>query len=252
MPNPTINRRIPIFGNAGASTAVVVPNKSAQFTAANSEYLNITDAASSNAFDLGMAGGSFTIGGWVNLDSTTSNMHIFSKNGAGNFAYRCLFETATGTLKFTVSQNGTAVTNITSIAALSAGVWTLVCCVFDNTANTIGISTGVSAFNTNPFTFNVNDSTADFTLGASAVPSAPSSFFDGRMDQWFVYSKALSLAQKDAIANAGTGITYASADTVSLVEWWALNEDSGTRVGVHAGLNLTDNNTVTSGVPKVA
>lgn len=30
-----------------------------------------------------------------------------------------------------------------------------------------------------------------------------------------------------------------------LVEWWPLNEQSGTRRGVHAGLHLTDNNTVT-------
>lgn len=34
-------------------------------------------------------------------------------------------------------------------------------------------------------------------------------------------------------------------DTTNLVEWWPLSETSGTRVGVHAGLNLTDNNTVT-------
>lgn len=33
--------------------------------------------------------------------------------------------------------------------------------------------------------------------------------------------------------------------TANLVEWWPLDEASGTRVGVHAGLDLTDNNTVT-------
>jgi hypothetical protein len=31
-----------------------------------------------------------------------------------------------------------------------------------------------------------------------------------------------------------------------LVEFWRLDEASGTRVGIHAGLDLTDNNTVTS------
>lgn len=36
-------------------------------------------------------------------------------------------------------------------------------------------------------------------------------------------------------------------DTTNLVESWPLSEASGTRVGVHAGLNLTDNNTVTGG-----
>lgn len=34
-------------------------------------------------------------------------------------------------------------------------------------------------------------------------------------------------------------------DTTNLVEWWPLSESSGTRVGVHAGLDLSDNNTVT-------
>jgi hypothetical protein len=37
-----------------------------------------------------------------------------------------------------------------------------------------------------------------------------------------------------------------AVSTTNLVEWWPMSEASGTRVGVHAGLDLTDNNTVTS------
>lgn len=47
-------------------------------------------------------------------------------------------------------------------------------------------------------------------------------------------------------AQAGGSSPFGGAvSTTDLVEWWPLSEASGTRVGVHAGLDLTDNNTVT-------
>ena len=36
-----------------------------------------------------------------------------------------------------------------------------------------------------------------------------------------------------------------AVSTANLVEWWPLSEASGTRAGVHAGLDMTDTNTVT-------
>jgi hypothetical protein len=50
-----------------------------------------------------------------------------------------------------------------------------------------------------------------------------------------------------AIPPPSVGGPFSGAvSTTNLVEWWPMSEASGTRVGVHAGLNLTDNNTVTS------
>jgi hypothetical protein len=46
---------------------------------------------------------------------------------------------------------------------------------------------------------------------------------------------------------AGGGSPFGGlVSTANLVDWWPLNEASGNRAGVHAGLTLTDNNTVGS------
>lgn len=44
---------------------------------------------------------------------------------------------------------------------------------------------------------------------------------------------------------AGSSPFGGLVSTTDLVDWWPLSEASGTRVGVHAGLDLTDVNTVT-------
>ena len=53
-------------------------------------------------------------------------------------------------------------------------------------------------------------------------------------------------------APAGVTPFGGAVDVTNLVAWWPLSEASGTRVDVHAGLDLTDNNTVTGGNDGVA
>ena len=48
----------------------------------------------------------------------------------------------------------------------------------------------------------------------------------------------------DAVVSGGSPFG-GLVSTTDLVEWWPLSEASGNRAGVHAGLTLTDNNTVT-------
>lgn len=49
----------------------------------------------------------------------------------------------------------------------------------------------------------------------------------------------------EGLRGLGRRQTLGSNLLTGLVEWWPLNEQSGQRRGVHAGLDLTDNNTVT-------
>jgi hypothetical protein len=79
----------------------------------------------------------------------------------------------------------------------------------------------------------------NWAFGASTQNNGPSG----------VWTRSLSAADITSLFNSGIGKSYSAlttAEKVSLVSYWNLDEVSGTRADSHGANTLTDNNTVTS------
>lgn len=175
----------------------------ANFVAASTQYLNKADGGAGNWADvigteshIIAAQRGLTLGGWFYFDSDTgSNQNLLTKRGAdGNLSYY-LRRSAAGVAQLSISPDGTAANTITGSGASPAdSAWYFIAGRFDPSTtidvwvndNQTTTAAGVPA--------SIFDSTADFVIGATGVPSE---YLDGRASMCFLCSAALS----DAIIN---------------------------------------------------
>lgn len=230
---------------------------SALFVAANSEYLSIADNVSLSAGDVVLE--IFTIIKAVSLPGAGATMGLVAKGaiGAGTGEYALYIDNTAGTIRFKFSVRDTADTTTTTVTATtfgtpSIGINYFVHVYHDPTGNVIGIAVNNGTADTVATSGGVRNGAAAFEVGRHSSGN----YFDGQVSQLSIFKHATTLltsAQRVYIYNNGSFRDYSAvgiADTngsavpTTLVEWWRLDELSGNRVGEHAGLTLTDNNTV--------
>lgn len=228
------------------SDAGVRGRTAAYFTSANSEDLSRADEAvlkvttkMSVAFWLKMAVGNTNrgiVGSWQ-----TTNRWTVSTEGSGK--PRLYFDS--------VSNYGE------SDAAISVGAWTHVVAVYDGGGATDADKVQIYLNGTlRTLTFAGTIPTTISTAGTPAfrVASIGAAYMDGTMGNLALFGRALSSADVTALYNGGSGVRYAdnAVSYTSLIGWWELDENSGTRADKTANaLTLTDNNTVTANDGKV-
>ena len=226
-------------------------NKAGQFTAANSEYLSRTSEAALQTGDM-----DFTWVGWVYLDSKTANMYIAAKGNtsAATREWTLLYDQSIDRLRFFISVNGVnaaSAVNANILGDVSTGVWYYIICGHDSINNQTFISVNNSDLNTASANSAPTARNGDLTIGIETTLT----YTNGRISRCGFWKRFLTSAEKTYLYNQGVGLPYSqlgitgtagSALKTSLVEYWNLDETSGTRAGSHAGLDLTDNNTVTS------
>ena len=166
----------------------------ADFESSNSEYLSISDAAQ-NGLDIT---GSLTLVGWVNPERVGRGQVIAAKYdwGNNNRAYRLDLrrDNAVGLL---VSPNGSYSSEYLLEASppfsLSAGTWYHVAGVFDAEGRTLSVYVDGELIGSRTVSYDrIYNSLASFTLGASLSNGSGVQYFDGRIDEWRVYRRALS------------------------------------------------------------
>lgn len=150
----------------------------------SNEYLAIADAAAFDITDvLGM-------GIWVYFDTTASGVeHILGKwtVGGNERSYR-ITRTADGTIRALVSSNGTATTSVTSTQVVAATTWAFVAMSYDPSTSLkvfVGTEGGDDGQlemteETSSIPASINNSTADFSIGAADTSGTPASHLDGR------------------------------------------------------------------------
>jgi len=190
--NNTVTQAVGKIGNA------------AQFTAANSEFLDISDNA-----DLSMGDIDFSIAAWIYLDAVGANRIILEKwNVTGNQrAYRFMYRTNEDNFRFLLSADGSASTSLeaTTFGAPSTATWYFIVVTYNATSNTMGISVNNGTVDTASHTGGANDGTSTFVMGASF---ASEFFWDGRIDAVGVWKKVLSSAEITELYNSGNGREY--------------------------------------------
>ena len=162
-------------------------------------YVSIPAAVFANATDI-------TIATWVNVTTSQSWAHVFdvgvnanlANNTASGTRYMNLLPKNGGTnLAFAISKDGYNNEQVLTATALATGTWKHVAVVLSSGQGTLyvdGAAAGSSAISLRP----VDLGTIDYAyLGKSQFSADP--YFDGQIDEFRVYGRALSAAEIKAL-----------------------------------------------------
>lgn len=231
-----------------AQTQVYKSGKAAQFTRANSEYLSIASNADVQTGDI-----DFTIALWVNFDSIGAFDQTFiGKDASGAREFYIQHRNGTG-FRGAVFRGG-ADQIVAAGVTPGAGTWYLVLFWHDATANSVNIQVNNGSVATTGIAGALDAASGtELRIGARAF-SGFQDYIGGRVQNAGFWKRVLTSTERSSLYNSGNGKAYGdltTAEKVSLVSWWALDEASGSRADSHGSNTLTDNNTVTQGSGKV-
>jgi len=175
----------------------------AQFTAANSEYLNISDNAVLSMGDI-----DFTIAAWVYLGVGFSDRVILGKWGLGGSGeYMVRYQTSSDQFQFFVNSDGSSPASITAstFGAVPDATWLFVVAWHDAGANTINISVNDGAADSAAHSAGVFDGAYGFVLGSQG---GGADFWDGRIDSVSIWKRVLTAGERTSLYNSGAGLDY--------------------------------------------
>jgi hypothetical protein len=167
----------------------------AEFTAANSEYLSITDNAS---LSMG-AGVRMTIAGWFYFTGNT--MGLAGKWPGGGQNEYLLYINSSGVAQFFVSSNGSAASSV-GTATPTTSAFHFIAGRYDGTNISIRVDGG--AWVNLAYTADIFDGTGLFAIGRQDVVQ----YLNGRADELGIWKVALTDTQVDNLYNAGSGTTH--------------------------------------------
>lgn len=198
--NATVGVTTGKFGNA------------ADFVAANSEYLSITDNT-----DLSVAGNvDFMLRCWVNADDLSADRGIIGKWTSGaSREYQLVYSNTDDRFRFTVRSSAGTITHVLAdnLGSPSTGTDYLIHAWHDEANDVIGIAVNAGTANTASHTEGVNDAGADFTIGARLQGPL---YWDGWIDDAvFLKGYILDATERSEDYNSGTGVAFEDWDAVS-------------------------------------
>ncbi|MCG3212506.1 MAG: hypothetical protein FOGNACKC_06176 [Anaerolineae bacterium] len=166
----------------------------ADFEADATEYLAIADTAQ-NGLNIT---GDLTLVGWVKPETLNRMMMMAAKYeyGVSNRAYRFGLSDQ-NRLHFVASSNGEYLSEyiLEGNTVLQSGQWYHVAAVFAAGQQTTVYLNGQTDGTKSIAYTNINISTAPFMLGANMQSGSITQQFDGLLDEWRVYDRALSQAE---------------------------------------------------------
>lgn len=177
--------------------------QAADFAAASSQYLSLSDAVSPSPGDT-----SFTYAFWFRpTTSAAGGVRTLMAKGTGSDGEFYLQQLTDDTLRWTVV--GGAGFNFAapvSTAAVTPGTWYFVAVTHDAAGNEVGIGLDAGTPATAAHSAGVYDTTGDFVLGSYA---GTGQYLDGRIDELGHWDRVLSGAELTDLYNAGAGRDYA-------------------------------------------
>ena len=159
-------------------------------------------------------GPGMTIEGWIN-PTTVSREELLSEwerilgSGSGSDVGALFFIEPTGTLNANIEDTTRNAHTITSAPnALTANVWQHVAVTYDTNSGIAALYVNGAVVISQSFgSFTPQTSYTNLVIGARTYLGselAPISVFSGGMDEWTIYSRALSQCEIQAIYNSGT------------------------------------------------
>lgn len=193
-------------GSVGSTTGVI--SNAASFNPTLSQWLSVASSATTQTGNI-----DFTIAAWVKLANTSTNRAVVSKYLiTGNAReYEIQYTQSVNRFRFIVSPDGSStglgIATADNFGGPSTGVWYLVIAWHDSVNDQVGIQVMNSGdANTTAYSSGVAVKAASFGIGAQ---SNASTFMSGDIDEvYFCKNTVLSLDQRTALWNGGSGRTY--------------------------------------------
>jgi len=184
----------------GYSSGLVA--NAADFETDNPQSLSITDNASLSTGDV-----DFTVGAWIKPESASDTDYatVLAKGrlSANTMEYAiCIYN---GQAYFLIS-DGTQYTSIISSDIILPDSWYFIAAWHDSAADQIGIQVNNSTPDVGIWNYGSWDSDLAFSIGSD---STPDNYFDGQIDEAFLYKRVLSEDERAWLHNEGLGRTYA-------------------------------------------
>ena len=227
------------------TTEDVPPFGSRQFTAATSEYFNVSSNSNLQTGDT-----DFAFSMWVYPDTSTAAMGLVSKytGSTGTSEYFVDLDTNRNVV---VTMDADSETTKTGSGVLTEDAWNHVVVEHDNGTG-IRITINGGATEAIAYTGGNSVETVDFRVGSR---TGAATFLNGRLSRLGFWKKVLSSTELTQLYNGGVGLAYAALDNTlktSLISYWNLDEASGNATDSHTNsYHLTDNNTVTAALGPV-
>lgn len=175
-------------------------NRGADFEFSNSESLS----RSAQTWGISNA---FSYSFWVKTETTTNNGRVFMM-GTANGANQ-VYALINSSNKFNIQirdSAGSLVKDYTSTTSVSASTWTHLVFTWDGTSLLGYINGAAETFTkNNDNSGTLTDSSREFRIGATSTPNA---YFDGVIQDFSIYSVALTSTQVSRLYNSGDGMTY--------------------------------------------
>lgn len=183
------------------------------FELGDTEFLEKTAAAGLTLYDE-----DFTVGFWFKHESITASteQRYITKGSHNEWAVTMVYSTFRPALY--VGGTGNANDYIT----LSNGIWYFYTGWYDSANNLIYNTVNYDAYSSTPLSKSGgvpgNTGTA-FRLGAS---ESASKYFDGILDEVFIYKRILSAGEREWLYNSGNGRTYSELfeEELHSINWW--------------------------------
>ncbi|MDO8468607.1 MAG: LamG-like jellyroll fold domain-containing protein, partial [Candidatus Peribacter sp.] len=222
------------FGSATITGSV--GDGAVQFTAADKSWLQIADA-SQTGLDPGTS--DFSISGWVYLDSLGAHRTIFAKGAQGiGSDFLWIFVDATNKIRVQLNDSSGSYFDATNTGqtAFSASTWYHVVVNFDRDGNVTAYING-TAYDLG----SISDKATSIDNSSPAyigIYNGSLYYFNGKLDSLSFSSRVLTTNEITWLYNSGNGRVYkdigiagtnGSALKTSLVSWWDLGENAGTR-----------------------
>ena len=211
----------------------------AQLVAANNEYLTVPTNTSLRFGNI-----EWTVGGWFYQDIT--GLEVFAAKGISYTSADWQVHVEGGLIKIN-GYNGTGYPAATGAAA-PPGQWHFVIGSFSPSGGgtfSIQLNDGAISSASGVGTL-VDNSTGVVQFGGQPVSNTL--LYNGRLQNWFMFGRALNATERSFLYNGGAGRSYGELDAAfkaDLRAWWPLDEQSGSRRDLSGNNNtLTDNNTV--------
>lgn len=234
-------------GTVGSGTGVI---SNCRTFNGSSQYLSRASDSNTQTGDI-----DFSIAGWIYVNSLSS-LRVACKGELGvSIEWNLRFES--GAFKFLVGSSSDAV-----FGSLTSGVWYHVACVHDSVNNTITVYVNGVSGTPVSYSSGATAGSGDFILGGD-IQSGTRHYFDGKIDEFAFWKKAITATEIGDMYNDGYGLAYTdwgkpdspSAElTTNLNGYWSMEGTSGGSEADQTanGNTLTNNGTVGSTAGKVA
>lgn len=178
-------------------------NNAGDFERANSEYFSKTDA-SQTGLDFSDA---LTFAGWVNFETVDGEDHFIVKRlGTGNQRSYDFRMSGASTLLIQTFHDGLNAGCNTGVTwSPSTATWYHVAVTKSGTTVKYYVNGAQQGTDQSCSNGTIYNGTARFVHGADADGGE---YMDGLLDEWGVWSRALTASEISCLYNSGTGITY--------------------------------------------